>query len=149
MNALTDITGHCLCGAVNLSAQVKNHDVDACHCSMCRRWTSGPLLVISVDGAIRFEGVENIGVYKSSEWGWRAFCKICGTSLYWHMSGTDHYAVSAGMLDDPSKLVFTTEIFVDEKPAYYAFANDTKKMTGEEVVAAFAAADNEGKGQNV
>jgi len=149
MTPFSDISGHCLCGAVSLAAQVKNHDVDACHCSMCRRWTSGPFLALSVDDSIRFEGVENIGVYKSSEWGERAFCTICGTTLYWRMSGTDHYGISAGMLDDSSELVLATEIFVDEKPAYYAFANETKKMTGEEVVAAFAAADNESDVQDV
>ena len=148
MSALSDISGHCLCGAVSLAAQVKNHDVDACHCSMCLRWTRRPVLVLSIDGAMRFEGAENIGGYKSSAWGERAFCKVCGTALYWHMSGTDHYAISAGMLDDQSKLVLTTEIFIDEKPDYYAFANDTKKMTGEEVIAAFAGADDKSDAQD-
>ena len=46
-------------------------------------------------------------------------------------------ALSAGALDDQSRLALTTEIFIDEKPLYYAFANETKKMTGAEVVAAF------------
>jgi hypothetical protein len=35
--------------------------------------------------------------------------------------------------------VLTTEIFVDEKPGYYTFANETRKLTGQEVMAAFMA----------
>jgi hypothetical protein len=129
--------GRCLCGAVRFSFQAANRDVGVCHCGMCRRWAAGPFMVLDHNGKVAFEGDENIGVYKSSEWGERAFCKVCGTSLYWRMSGLDHYAVSAGALEDPAGLAFTTEIFIDEKPAYYAFANETTKMTGAEVAAAF------------
>ena len=35
----------------------------------------------------------------------------------------------------------TTEIFIDEKPDYYAFANETKKLTGEEAMATLMPAD--------
>lgn len=135
MTALNDISGRCLCGAVSFTAKAPDHDVDACHCSMCRRWTSGPLLALTVDGAPSFEGGDNIQVYKSSEWGERAFCKLCGSTLYWLLSGTDQYEISAGTLDDQSRLALASEIFIDEKPAYYSFANDTKKLTGAEAMA--------------
>lgn len=131
------VSGRCLCGAVRFSFETATRDVGICHCGMCRRWAAGPFLALEHQGAVAFEGGDKIGVYKSSEWGERAFCKACGTSLYWRMSGTDHYALSAGALDDQSRLALTTEIFIDEKPLYYAFANETKKMTGAEVVAAF------------
>ncbi len=35
----------------------------------------------------------------------------------------------------------TSQIFIDEKPAYYDFANKTHNMTGAEVFAAFAPPD--------
>jgi hypothetical protein len=35
-------------------------------------------------------------------------------------------------------MVLTSQIFIDEKPAYYTFANQTKTMTGAEVFAMFA-----------
>ena len=38
--------------------------------------------------------------------------------------------VSAEAFDDTSGFAFTSQIFVDEKPAYYDFANKTKSMTG-------------------
>ena len=137
------IGGRCLCGAVRFSFVPAKREVGACHCSMCRRWSAGPFLALEHEGPATFVGAEHIGVYKSSEWGERAFCKSCGTSLYWRLSGADHYAFSAGALDDQSGLAFTTEIFIDEKPDYFAFGNDTKKMTGEEVMAAFQAKGTE------
>lgn len=130
-------TGRCLCGAVTFSFAAARHDVDVCHCAMCRRWTAGPFLSVPHHGTITFEGGQNIGIYNSSEWGERAFCKVCGTPLYWRFRGSDEYAMSAGALDDQSGLTLATEIFIDEKPAYYAFANETKQMTGEEAMAAF------------
>ena len=143
MNASSDISGRCLCGAVSFTAKAANHDIGACHCSMCRSWTSGPFLALALDGPLNLQGAENIGVYKSSNWAERAFCRLCGTSLYWRPSGTDQYAISAGTLDDQSRLVLTSDVFIDEKPAYHAFANDTKKLTGEEVMAALAGGQTE------
>jgi hypothetical protein len=141
MNAVSasgTIRGRCLCGAVTFAAEVAKREVDVCHCGMCRRWSAGPCIGLGHDGAVAFEGAENIGVYKSSEWAERAFCKVCGSSLYYHLLGTDHYSFSAGALDDQSGLVLTSQIFIDEKPAYYDLANDTPKLTGAEVFAAFS-----------
>jgi hypothetical protein len=131
------ISGRCLCGAVSFKADVARRETDICHCSMCRRWSGGLCIGLSHDGAVAFEGTENIGVYKSSEWAERAFCKLCGSSLYYHLLGTDHYSFSAGALDDQSGLVLTKQIFIDEKPTYYDLANDTPKLTGAEAFAAF------------
>jgi hypothetical protein len=90
---------------------------------------------------VSFEGAEHIGVYASSDWAERTFCKVCGTSLYWRIRGTDEYSFCAGTLDDESGLELSTEIFIDEKPAYYAFANETKKLTAKEAMATFMPAD--------
>jgi hypothetical protein len=139
MSGSSEISGRCLCGAVGFTAKVAGRSIDACHCSMCRRWTGGPFLGLAHDGAVSFEGAEHIGVYKSSAWAERAFCKVCGTSLYWRVSGTQEYSFCAGTLDDQSALGLTTEIFIDEKPGYYAFANETRKLTGEEAMASLKA----------
>ena len=40
------MSGGCLCGAVRFTAAPANHEVGACHCSMCRKWTAGPFLVL-------------------------------------------------------------------------------------------------------
>jgi hypothetical protein len=122
---------------VSFAAEVAKREVDICHCGMCRRWSAGPYIGLGHDGAVALEGAENVSVYKSSEWAERAFCKVCGSSLYYRLLGTDHYSFSAGALDDQSRLVLTMQIFIDEKPAYYDLANDTPKLTGAQVFAAF------------
>jgi hypothetical protein len=131
------IRGRCLCGAVSFTADIAKREIDICHCDMCRRWSAGPYIGLSHDGAVKFDGAENIGVYKSSDWAERAFCMVCGSSLYYHLLGTDHYSLSAGALEDHSGLVLTAQVFIDEKPAYYDLANETPKLTGAQVFAAF------------
>ena len=56
-------------------------------------------------------------------------------------SARDCYDVSAEAFDDRAGYAFTSQIFIDEKPAYYDFANKTHNMTGAEVFAAFAPPD--------
>ena len=46
--------------------------------------------------------------------------------------------LSAGLFQDQG-FELTGQIFIDEKPALYDFRNDTRKLTGAEVMAAFAA----------
>jgi hypothetical protein len=134
------VSGRCLCGAVRFETLgPAKRAIDVCHCAMCRRWGSGPFIGLGYDGEVVFEGAANIGVYTSSGWAERGFCKTCGTSLYWHFLGSDHYSFAAGTLDDPSGLDLAYQIFIDEKPAYYDLANDTPRLTGAEAMAAFAA----------
>ena len=132
------MTGGCLCGAVRFTAVLKNREIGACHCSMCRRWTAGPFLTLECGSALKIEDASSLGAYRSSDWAERAFCKRCGTPLFYRLIDKDFYAVSAEAFDDRSGYVFASEIFIDEKPAYYEFANKTQKMTGAEVFAAFA-----------
>jgi hypothetical protein len=139
MSVSSEISGRCLCGAVSFTAEIAGRGIDACHCAMCRRWTCGPFLGLAHRGAVNFKGAEHIGVYASSDWAERAFCRVCGSSLYWRLRGTDEYSFCAGTLDDQSALALSTEIFIDEKPGYYAFANETRKLTGEEAMASLMA----------
>jgi hypothetical protein len=136
------VSGRCLCGAVSFSAQAKSHDVSVCHCSMCNRWSGGVSMFMEVVGAPAFDGQDKIGLYRSSEWGERGFCKVCGSSLFWKLVGEDRYTLSAGCLDDQSPLHFALEIFIDDKPEHYSFANETVKQTGEEAMAAYTVSSN-------
>ena len=44
----------------------------------------------------------------------------------------------AGLFGGEDGLVLEHQLFIDRKPGYYAFANDTENLTGEEVFAKFA-----------
>ena len=132
------LNGRCLCGAVKFQATPQGAEMTVCHCVMCRRWSGGTFTAIDCTGALKIEDASALGVYRSSEWGERCFCKQCGSSLFWRMQDGSHISVAAQAFDDPAQFAFTTEIFIDEKPANYAFANQTKKLTGAEVFEAFA-----------
>ena len=134
-------TGGCLCGAVRFTAMPRNKDFGICHCSMCRRWAAGPFFARECGGTVEVEDASNLGIYRSSEWAERCFCKVCGTTLFYRLVGKDFYAVAAEAFDDRAGLAMTGQIFVDEKPSYYDFANKTQMLTGAQVFAAFAPPD--------
>ena len=43
-----------------------------------------------------------------------------------------------GLFDDDKGLVFDHQVFIDEKPSFYSFANKTNDMTGAELLKKFA-----------
>lgn len=134
MGALGRLKGRCLCGAVELSAEPAGR-MGACHCGMCRRFSGGVFLSGEVGKSLTIDkGADVLRIYLSSDWGERGFCGNCGASLFWRgrEDGVSH--VSIQVFDDPSVFAFEYEIFIDEKPSNYAFANDTHKMTGAEFV---------------
>lgn len=88
--------------------------------------------------AVTFEGEENVGRIRSSDWAERGFCTKCGSNLFYHIVEGSDYQVSAGLFDDQSKLRMSLQVFTDSKPSFYEFSNKTKMMTGEEVIAEFA-----------
>lgn len=138
MSELNTVKGSCMCGEVSLSTTSTNKEVGACHCGMCRKWGGSSLLVIDCGSEVNFSGEDNITIYQSSEWAERGFCKQCGTHLFYKLKQNNQYYIPAGIFDSNKDFVFDHQIFIDEKPEYYSFANETKKMTGEEVFAMFA-----------
>ncbi len=127
--------GHCLCGQVSVEAHSVNSHTGACHCNMCRRWGGGPFMAVDCGTDVNFTGEDSISRYASSAWAERGFCANCGTHLFYHLKGKGQYMMPAGLFDAESQLVLDHQIFIEEKPAYYDFANDTHNMTGAEVFA--------------
>ena len=132
------VKGSCLCGLVSLSTASMNNHVAACHCSMCRKWGGGPLLAVECESDLNFSGEENIGVYQSSEWAERGFCKKCGSHLFYKVKQNNQYIIPVGIFEHCEGLIFDHQVFIEEKPEYYCFANETKNLTGAEVFAQFA-----------
>ena len=130
--------GHCLCGAVSVTASTMGNKVGACHCGMCRRWTGGPLMAIDCSTNVTFEGEENITVFESSQWAERGFCNKCGSHLFYRLKENKQYYIPAGLFETCDNLVLNSQVFIDKKPAYYSFANETKNMTEAEIFAMYA-----------
>ncbi len=87
---------------------------------------------------LRFEPDAPLIVYRSSDWAERISCALCGGGLAYRMVDGSFTHVPLGVFDPPLDLPLASEIFIDQKPAGYAFAGETRKMTGAEVAAAFA-----------
>lgn len=78
-----------------------------------------------------------VSTYASSEGVERGFCGRCGTHLFFHHKPTPVWGIPVGLLDDQSNLPLRAEIFIDDKPEFYEFGNETKQMTGAEFFARF------------
>jgi hypothetical protein len=111
---------------------------------MCRRQTSGVIMTIDVvQGSLKFIQQEHLSIYNSSEWGERGFCNACGTTIFWRTKDHGYCNINAFSLDEPvDDLKLDLEIFIDSKPGFYAFKNNTKKMTEAEVEALFNSAES-------
>jgi hypothetical protein len=131
------IEGHCLCGAVTVRATPVRPQVEACHCTMCRRWNGVAFVGIQCGKDVEFEGEEHVVRYRSSEWAERGFCGRCGSSLFFLYLPLGNYGFTAGIFPDDALQPLAEEIFIDEKPGYYAFDSDSEKLTGPEVIAKY------------
>ena len=125
--------GGCLCGAVRFRARVEA-EAQACHCGQCQKWTGGgPLLSVRVH-EIEVSGEEMIATYHASEWGERAFCSRCGSTLYWRMQGKPVAYLALGLFDDQDGFEVTEEIFTDHRPGWLpAWAGATQSTEAEEM----------------
>ncbi|NUE94379.1 GFA family protein, partial [Acinetobacter seifertii] len=129
------MNGQCLCGETTFEVELKNHDVHACHCSMCRRQTSGVIMTVDVvKSSLKFIQQKHLSVFNSSEWGERGFCNTCGTTIFWRTKDQSYCNINVFSLNEPIEdLNLDMEIFIDSKPDFYTFQNQTKKLTEAEV----------------
>ncbi|TBU88305.1 GFA family protein [Phytopseudomonas dryadis] len=135
MNATQEKHGRCLCGAVGISISTAQLTVSACHCATCRKWGGGPLMVVESETPPRISGEQQVRVHASSDWAERGFCGQCGSHLFYRLKAGGFHAIPVGLLDGDEAWRFELQVFIDAKPAYYCFANQTRNLTGEELFA--------------
>jgi len=134
------VKGSCLCKGVKYIANIKSKGFNACHCSMCTKWSSSPYMAIETGGDIEFTGLEKIKKFSSSEWAERGFCRECGTHLFYRLKNPDmnFCNVSFGTVDDRSSFEFKNQFYIDKKPQCYSFSNMTNSLTEKEILDFFA-----------
>lgn len=138
MSDVIEAKGSCLCGTVNFSASKVSKYIGACHCMTCQKWGGGPLLAVNSGCDVSFSGEKFISVYDSSPWAERGFCKKCGSHLFYRLKQQQEYIVPVGLFENSDDFVFQRQVFIDQKPAYYCFANDTENMTAAEIFAKYS-----------
>ena len=130
--------GTCLCKSVSIVSE-DTTEFEACHCGMCRRWGGGPFLAVHCGPNVTITGGDCLKVFQSSDWAERAFCGNCGTHLYYYLKQPGEYIVPLGLFGVETGFTFKQQIFLDKKPDFYAFLNDTENLTEQQVFENFGA----------
>ena len=128
-----ELQGHCLCGEVRVTIPELSEEITVCHCHMCQKFFGGSFLSLAgvLPKDVEISGEEQIQRYLSSEWAERGFCKKCGSGLFYHSLADDEYYFPAGLFAEIDQAKLTTEIFYDQKPAFFHFKESTEKLTEE------------------
>ncbi|MBV9697261.1 MAG: GFA family protein [Gammaproteobacteria bacterium] len=124
-------SGGCLCGAVRYVVHGPLRDIVGCHCSQCRR-TTGHFLPATAAARAHVELLRQDGLkwFRSSPTARRAFCGVCGSTLFWDGEGLPHLSIAAGTLDDSSGLRIVAHIFVADKGEYYTLEPGVPQSAG-------------------
>ena len=132
-----------MCGAVGFSATDVPDTFGVCYCEMCRRWTGSAFANVAVPvGSITWTGEAQIATLQTSAWAERAWCRRCGSHLYWRMTEENDFSatldVPLGLFDDPNGFTMRSEIWIDEKPDSFSYVDQGHiKLTRAECVARF------------
>jgi hypothetical protein len=113
-------TGGCLCGSVRFEVRGPMRDVLICHCQFCQRMHThvGAYAACAVSD-LKILSVRTLRWYRSSPGARRAFCRKCGSALFWEPASLTHISISAGSLNRPTGLKVKEHIFLAQKGDYY------------------------------
>jgi hypothetical protein len=111
------LTGGCLCGNVRYEISAEPVTSAICHCRTCQKGVGAPhfAAIFVPASALKITGEfkEYASIADSGNTMYRAFCPVCGTSLFGRNSKfTDIRPVSAVTLDDPSQFKPEKDIWV-------------------------------------
>ena len=79
------LTGSCLCGGVRFEVTAPFLRASHCHCSRCRKHSGAAVLThgrVPREGFTLLAGEELIRVFRPDGGAVKAFCSVCGSSLF-------------------------------------------------------------------
>lgn len=113
------LRGGCLCGGVRYEIRGRFLRAGYCHCSRCRRHSGG---AVGAQGRVRREdfellrGAELVRTYREEGHAAKAFCAVCGSSLFggdW--PGGDEVSIRLGTLDDDPGIRPSSRTYFDDR----------------------------------
>lgn len=112
------ITGHCLCGAVQVSTTALSGTMSACYCEMCTRWSGGVQMFIEApEETVKLSGP--VKTYRSSDFAERAWCDVCGSAIYLrNVAGRDvgYFEFSPGLFENAAGARLNRVVYSDRAP---------------------------------
>ncbi|MFM9841542.1 MAG: GFA family protein [Dongiaceae bacterium] len=120
------LKGGCHCGALRYRVTAMPKDSGYCHCADCQKTTGAPTTAWFAVGATDFSYVKGApSVYKSSAWGQREFCGVCGCQiLYRPQKRARRVTVNAPTLDKPGAVPPRRHIFDSSRIAWFDTTDD-------------------------
>ena len=122
------IRGSCLCGGVRYEITAPFRRANYCHCSRCRKHSGGAALAqgrVPRQGFRLLAGAELIETFRPPGGMTKAFCRVCGSSLF---GGTwpdgPEVSVRLGTLDDDPGIRPQYHSFVDSRAAWERLPDD-------------------------
>ena len=129
------VRGGCLCGGVRFEVTLPFSDANYCHCSRCRKHSGAEA---SAQGRVpreRFRllsGEDLIRVYEPPDGAVKAFCSVCGSSLFgrrWPHG--DEISIRLGTLDGDPRIRPQFRTFVDSAAPWSEIPDDGLPRFGE------------------
>ena len=117
------LSGSCLCGSVIFELSEPPEIMNLCHCSMCRKVSGSTYGTFAHADISKFQwkqGLDCVAKYNSSSEDYRAFCKVCGSSLPVIDEGAQAVCIPAGAFDDDPQVKPALEIFLGSKAPWYS-----------------------------
>lgn len=91
------------------------------------------MLAVNCGSELVIDGEDALTLFRSSERAERGFCSVCGTHLFMRVTHDGRYLVPPGLLEGNPDIRFDHQIFIDKKPGYYSFANETAELTSKDI----------------
>jgi hypothetical protein len=127
-----NLSGMCLCGALQYSVADEFLYAANCHCSNCRRTTGSafkPFAGIERGKLKLVKGADNLMVFGEAD-GHDAHCRTCGSLLYSVVRDGAFVHVAMGTLAEDPTIRPTAHIFVGSKAAWEVIADDLPQYEG-------------------
>lgn len=128
-DALSHLTGGCLCGAVRYETSTQPLAMGFCHCRSCQRATgSGYIPWVLLQAAhinITGEYKEFKSVGDSGKPVYRGFCTECGSRVFFRSDAMPGLSsVSAASLDNPALFEPQMRLWTQDAQAWDTIPND-------------------------
>ncbi len=129
--------GGCQCGAVRYALYSEPTDSSICHCRMCQKAFGNYFAPL---GGVPLNDLEwtrgTLGIFRSSEAAERGFCRDCGTPLTYRAMDFDRISVSLGSLDDPSKVMPSSQFGLEGRISWVDQLLDLPGVKSEDAIPA-------------